>query len=80
MFSSYQPDHQTLMMEIEMVLEMSVLFNQLTLLIAREDFVDFSRRESFRAYINTFAYLSICIIFRICCVKYYFSGLLSDLR
>jgi hypothetical protein len=49
MVSSYQPGHQTLMMETEMVLEMSVIFNYLTLLIAREDFVKFSRRESFRS-------------------------------
>jgi hypothetical protein len=62
MFSSYQPDHQTLIMETDMVLEMPVLFYQLTLLIAR-DFVNFSLHESFRSYINAFTYLSICIIF-----------------
>jgi pantothenate kinase-related protein Tda10 len=36
-FSDYQPCHQ--MMETEMILETSVIFNQLTWLIAQEDFM-----------------------------------------
>jgi hypothetical protein len=32
-----------------MVSEMSVIFNQLTRLIARQDFIDVSHRESFRS-------------------------------
>jgi hypothetical protein len=75
MFSSSQPDYQTLMLEAEKVIEMSVIFNELTLLKAREDFVNFSRRGSFRCYINTPTYCGICIILRMC-----FSGSLSDLR
>lgn len=49
MFSRYQSSHQALMIETEMVPEMSVIFSRLTLLIAREDFVSFSRRERFRS-------------------------------
>jgi hypothetical protein len=39
---------------MEMVLETSVLsiFNQLTRLEARENFINFSRRESFKSYIK----------------------------
>jgi hypothetical protein len=43
--------HQTLMMETEVFLETSVIFNQLTRLIAREDFINYNLRESFRSYI-----------------------------
>jgi hypothetical protein len=64
MFPGYQPcqliknywpfrDHlcrQTLMMCTEMVPEMSVICNQLTRLIAREDFINFNRGESFGSY------------------------------
>jgi hypothetical protein len=35
-----------------MVPETAAVFNQLTRLIGREDFINFSRRESFRSYIN----------------------------
>jgi hypothetical protein len=35
----------------EMVSEMSVIFNQMTRLRGLEDFINFSRRESFRLYI-----------------------------
>jgi hypothetical protein len=34
----------------EMVLEMLVIFNQLTQLMAQEDFINISHRESFRSY------------------------------
>jgi hypothetical protein len=47
------PHHQgsDVMMGTEMVLEMSVSScNQLTRLRAREDFIEFSRRESFKLY------------------------------
>jgi hypothetical protein len=42
--------HQILMMGMKLVPEMSI-FNQLTQLIAREDFIHISHRESFRSYI-----------------------------
>jgi hypothetical protein len=42
--------HQTLMMGAEMILKMLVIFNQLTQLMAQEDFINFSHRESFRSY------------------------------
>jgi hypothetical protein len=48
------------MMGTEKVLETSVIFNQLTWLIAREDFVNFSHHESFRSY-NLKEYLSLWI-------------------
>jgi hypothetical protein len=38
------------MMGTEVVPEASVIFNQLTRPIAREDFINFSLRESFRSY------------------------------
>jgi hypothetical protein len=41
--------NQTLMMETEMVLEMSVIFNQLIRLIAREEFINLSRHQSFKS-------------------------------
>jgi hypothetical protein len=44
------PEDQTLMMGTEMVPETSVIFNQLTWLIAREDYINFSRRETFTSY------------------------------
>jgi hypothetical protein len=44
-------DHP-LTMGKEMLPEMSVAFNQLTRLTARDDFIDFSRHESFRFYIK----------------------------
>jgi hypothetical protein len=40
---------QILMMETEMVPETLVTFKQLTRLIAGEDFINFSRRESFES-------------------------------
>jgi hypothetical protein len=39
------------MMGTELVPETSVIFNLLTLLIAREDFINFSRCECFWSYI-----------------------------
>jgi hypothetical protein len=45
-FICYHPWQET-----EMVPETSVIFNQLTRLVAREYFNNFSRRESFRSYI-----------------------------
>jgi hypothetical protein len=39
-----------LMMEAEMVSETLGFFPQLTLLVAREDFIEFSRRESFKSF------------------------------
>jgi hypothetical protein len=40
-----------LMMEAEMVSETLGFYPQLTRLVAREDFIEFSRRESFKSYI-----------------------------
>jgi hypothetical protein len=40
------------MMGTEMVPETSVICNQLTLLRAREDFINFSGRESFRSLLK----------------------------
>jgi hypothetical protein len=48
-FSIHLTDITSLMMKIEMVLETSVSFIHLTRLIAREDFIEFCRRESFRS-------------------------------
>jgi hypothetical protein len=47
-----EPTSVSLRMRMEMVLETSVLsiFNQLTRLEARENFINFSRRESFKSY------------------------------
>jgi hypothetical protein len=42
-----QVSRQTLLMRTEIVHKMSVIFNQLTRLKAREDFISFSRRASF---------------------------------
>jgi hypothetical protein len=42
--------HQTLMMGTDTVPETSVIFNQLTQLIAQEDFINFSCHESFSSY------------------------------
>jgi hypothetical protein len=39
------------MMGTEMVLQTSVIFNQLTWLVGRENFINVCRRESFRSYI-----------------------------
>jgi len=44
-----------------MVLETSVLFKHLTRLIAREDFIEFSRRVTFRSY--TVFRLFICSMY-----------------
>jgi hypothetical protein len=41
--------HQTLMMGTEMVPEKSIIFKQITWLIVREGFFNFSRRDSFRS-------------------------------
>jgi hypothetical protein len=41
--------HHTLMMGTEMVPETSIIFKQTTWLIAREDFFNLSRRDSFRS-------------------------------
>jgi hypothetical protein len=41
--------HQILMMGMELVLETSI-FNELTWLIAREDFINVSHHESFKSY------------------------------
>jgi hypothetical protein len=46
----------SLMMKTEMVLETSVSFIRLTRLIAREDFIECCRRESFRSHMSVFAY------------------------
>jgi hypothetical protein len=46
MFSGYQLSQ----LVREVVPETSVIFNQVTRLIAREHFIDFSRRESLRFY------------------------------
>jgi hypothetical protein len=40
------------MMETEMVSEMFGFYPQLTQLVAQEDFIEFSRRESFKSYIK----------------------------
>jgi hypothetical protein len=55
-----QPTSVSLRTRTDMVLETSVLsiFNQLTRLEARENFIKFSRRESFKSY--TFV---ICLYF-----------------
>jgi hypothetical protein len=37
----------------ELVPETSVIFNQLTRVMAREDFINVSRRESFTSYIHS---------------------------
>jgi hypothetical protein len=42
--------HQTLMIGTEIVPETSVIFNQLTRLITREDFINFGRCENLRLY------------------------------
>jgi hypothetical protein len=44
--------HQTLMMMTEMVFETLVQYGYLTRLIAREDDIKFSRRESSKTYMN----------------------------
>jgi hypothetical protein len=46
--------HQTLMMGAEMVIEMLVIFNQLTQVVAQENFINFSHCESFRSYFAKF--------------------------
>jgi hypothetical protein len=38
---------------LDIVPETYVIFNQLTRLIARENFINFSRRKSFRSYIRS---------------------------
>jgi hypothetical protein len=43
--------HQTLTMGTEMVSETSEIFNEMTQLIARKDFTNFSRLEGFRSYV-----------------------------
>jgi hypothetical protein len=43
-------DHQTLVMGTQMVPETSVIYNQLTRLMAREQIFNFSRRESVPSY------------------------------
>jgi hypothetical protein len=43
--------HQTLMMMTEMDIEASVYYVHLTRLIAREDYIKFTRRESTKTYI-----------------------------
>jgi hypothetical protein len=43
----------TTTMTTEMVLETSVHYRHLTRLIAREDFIEFSRRESSRTNVST---------------------------
>jgi hypothetical protein len=52
------------MMGAEMVPEMSVSsFYQLTWLIAREDFIEFSHRENFKSYKNTYCFsVSLSVI------------------
>jgi hypothetical protein len=49
-----QPTSVSLRTRTEMVLETSVLssFNQLTRLEARENFINFSRHESFKSYMT----------------------------
>jgi hypothetical protein len=51
-FSGYQLSiyQGTLMMMTEMDIETSVYYVHLTLLIAREDFIKFTRRESTKTY------------------------------
>jgi hypothetical protein len=44
------------MMGMELVLETSVIINQLTRLITQEDVINVSRRESFRSHIFSFLY------------------------
>jgi hypothetical protein len=44
------------MMDTEMVPEMSLIFNQLTRLIAREDFINVRRRKSFSSYKSRMAW------------------------
>jgi hypothetical protein len=48
----YDVEHQILMIGTDMVAETSAIFNQLTRLIAREDFITFSRIESCRSKIS----------------------------
>jgi hypothetical protein len=43
--------HQILMIGTEIGPQTFVIFNQLTQLIAREDFINISRRESFKLYV-----------------------------
>jgi hypothetical protein len=42
-----------LIMDLVMAPDMSAIFNELTRLTAREDFISFSRLESFRSYKNS---------------------------
>jgi hypothetical protein len=51
-FSGYQ-GRSTLMMMTEMDIETAVYYVHLTRLIAREDFIKFTRRESTKTYITT---------------------------
>jgi hypothetical protein len=51
------PQCFVLMMGTEMVFETSVLYSHLTRLIAPEDFIEFSRRESSRSYNFTLPYV-----------------------
>jgi hypothetical protein len=46
------PHHQSLIVGREMVPETCLISNQLTWLIAREDYITLNRRESFRSYIK----------------------------
>jgi hypothetical protein len=50
-----------LMMGTEKVPETSVIFNQLTRLIAREDFINVSHREIFRSYKNISCFTALYI-------------------
>jgi hypothetical protein len=47
---SGQPSHHSLMMEAEMASETLRFYQQLTRLVTREDFIEFSRRENFKSY------------------------------
>jgi hypothetical protein len=51
---SMEPTFRSLMMWIEMVLETSVSYRYLSRLIAREDFIEFRRRESSGSYFLCF--------------------------
>jgi hypothetical protein len=49
----HQEHDQTLMMMTEIVIETSVQYVHLTRLIAREDYIKFTRRESTKTYIRS---------------------------
>jgi hypothetical protein len=46
-----------LMTEAEMVSETLTIYPQLTRLVARENFIEFSRREIFKSYINVITFM-----------------------